>query len=78
MPMSSGSGTEWLPALGASWQVVQVPMITGRAECVVEALDARDGDRLRVEQRLAARDRAPGDRDAAVAALGVGPGASSM
>ncbi len=26
MPMSSGAFTEWSPALGASWQIVQVPV----------------------------------------------------
>jgi hypothetical protein len=26
--MSSGSGSEWLPTFGVSWQVVQVPMIS--------------------------------------------------
>jgi hypothetical protein len=30
-PMSSGNGTEWLPTFGVSWQVVQVPMMTGWA-----------------------------------------------
>jgi len=29
MPMSRGAGTEWSPACGVSWQVVQMPMTTG-------------------------------------------------
>ena len=29
-PMSIGKATEWLPILGLSWQVVQVPWIVGR------------------------------------------------
>ena len=50
--MSIGSGTEWLPTFGESWQVVQVPRIDGDAERVVEPADAGDGDGLGVEERL--------------------------
>lgn len=28
-PMLSGAMAEWLPTLGVSWQVVQVPLMTG-------------------------------------------------
>ena len=74
-PMSSGSGTEWLPTFGVLWQVVQVPAIAGTSQVVVQALDVADHDRLGVEQRLAARDRAARDRDAAIAPLRIGDAA---
>ena len=56
-PMSIGRATEWLPTLGVSWQVVQVPADRGHAEVVVQAAHAGDVDPGRVEERRAAGDR---------------------
>ena len=58
-PMSSGAGKEWLPTLGESWQVAHVAVKCLDAELVVQPLDAFDGDRLAVEQVLAAGDCRP-------------------